>query len=779
MLHFVQRYATPCSETALAPYEGTLAKLLLARGCRNAAEAERFLHPGMEHLHDPMLLADMPVALELLAQAKAERWPVVVYGDYDCDGVCATSLLLGALRAYGLDAAHYVPLRSEGYGLNLPAVEKLAQSYRLLVTVDLGVTNIKEVLRARELGMRVLVTDHHQLGLEECPADAVLNPLRGDYPFGRLCGTGVAFKLAQALLGWQQASEWLDLVALATVADIVPLLEENRALVTLGLPKLGKRAGIAALLNAAGVTDAVSSETLGFQLGPRLNAAGRMDDANDAVRLLTTDDPAEAAQLAKKLDTINTRRKQVESELLAQASAQVQAHDFVAEHALIVKGTDWHTGVIGLVAGRLNRTYHAPVCVLSEQDGLLHGSLRSVRGVNIHRCLQDCDDLLLRYGGHEQAAGVTLAAEQYDAFCERLQHAVDARAAQDAFVPAQEYDLPLDFAEANGTLLEQLSLLQPFGCDNPAPIFYGRGVHVERCRACGASGAHLQLTLRQGERVLNGIGFGMGDQATRLTDAVDVAFSLGWNEYMGRKSVQCRVEGVASALSPEERIAAAQEEAALLRMLPDTPAKEGFSTLCDEEIPSVDVLAQGAQGTLAIAHTRETARAFLAHDPDGWQLSVGSVADPYCYNTLLLCPEPEAIRGCWRTLALLDGATCPQEVARWRQALPNARIVALAPSEALRQLASRMDAGDAAYRELYRLLRRTLPQSLRQTAELAGLTEPQTIVGLRAFRSLSLARFTEAPFSVALCEPNRCALSDSPILGALRALTDRKEASGC
>ena len=447
------RSLTPQAAAALLPYQGTAAQLLYARGIETAAEAEVFLHPSLDQLHDPMEMQDMDKAVAILRQARDEKIPTVVYGDYDVDGICAASLMTQALRRYGIAAAPHTPLRAEGYGLNKDAVRKLAETYGLLVTVDLGITNHEEVLLAKELGMKVIVTDHHGLPLTDSPGDAVLNPLLGSYPYRRLCGTGVAFKVAQALLGLEACREYLDLAALATVADIVPLTGENRVLVSLGLKAIqeARRPGIKALLSVSACGGGVTSDTLGFQLGPRLNAAGRLDDAGKGVRLMMTASLSEAESLAAELNALNDRRKSAESRLVRQAQEAALDHDFLKEPALIVSGDEWHVGVIGLAAGRLCNQYHCPVCVLSRENGLLHGSLRSVPGIHIHHCLQALDDILLRYGGHEQAAGVTLSADKEDEFRARLQ--AEVRKADPAcLVPAQLYDAEIRLDECTDAL---------------------------------------------------------------------------------------------------------------------------------------------------------------------------------------------------------------------------------------------------------------------------------------------------------------------------------------
>ncbi len=827
MLRFVRREDrpfTPAARRALHPYDGVLAELLFARGVDTAAQAEAFLHPGMADLYNPMLLSGMGEALALLGQAKAENWPAVVYGDYDTDGVCAAAIATEALRLYGIPAEPHVPLRAEGYGLNLPAVEELAKTYRLLVTVDLGITNAAEVARAKELGMRVIVTDHHQPGLIPCPADAVVNPVLNGYPFPRLCGAGVAYKLAAALLGVETAAQWLELAAIATVADIVPLLSENRAIVALGLPRMGERPGVRALIKAAGCREPLTSEAVAYQLAPRLNAAGRIDDASRSVRLLMTRDPAEAETLAGQLDRANTERKRMEAEATAQAEMQAETHDFVKDRVLFVRGDDWPAGVVGLVAGRLNRRYGVPVCALCGEDGVLHGSLRGVHGINLARCLQTCDDLLLRYGGHEMAAGVTLAEENDEAFRDRLEQAVREAATDELMIPVQEYDAELPFAAADDVLLDALSQLEPFGLGNPAPVFFTGGAQVLRRRACGAQGAHLQLTLRQGDKLLSGVGFGMGAQAATLPDTVDAAYTLARDEYRGSVSVKFQAQAMrpcaralADALAAEGQAAWDNALLAALRAeLAAFPTLSAGNSLPDAEVmkathpaartgaesargtavepdcappkdaateqaafgpfvsqagepAAMETLLAGRQGTLFVAYARATAAGFLAAYGDRVDWARGVPDDPRCFHTLLTQPEPQ-ITGRWKAVVLLDGPLTLNGAAYWHGLLPGAAVYASAPSQALCRAARALDAGDPAYRGLYRILRRSAFASLAQTAREAALGEAQTLLGLLAFAQLGLIDFSDAPFHYRFREADQCSLSDSPTLGAVRAL---------
>ncbi len=788
MMRFIPRQTPgePADLTALAPYEGVVARLLQARGVRTAQQAENFLHPDLSMLHDPMLMQGMEDALRILAQAKADKTPTVVYGDYDVDGICAAAILTDALRRYGIDAAPHTPLRAEGYGLNCDAVRELATTYRLMVTVDLGITNHEEVRLAQSLGMTVIVTDHHGLGLEMSPADVAMNPLLGDYPFPRLCGAGVAFKLATALLGLENCHRYLDLAALATVADIVPLRDENRVIVSCGLPVIAaaKRPGIRALLDVAGNPNPVTSDTLGYQLGPRINAAGRLGDANMAVELLLTTDTAKAQRLASQLDDWNTDRKNEETRLVNAAKKAAEGHDFAAEKALIVTGDGWHAGVIGLAAGRLCTQYSCPVCVLSREDGMLHGSLRSVPGVHIHNCLKECDDLLTRYGGHEQAAGVTLPAENEEAFRQRLQAAV-AKYDESLFLPAQLYDEEVTLEECTRDLHQQLTLLAPFGCENPSPLLLVRDAMPIEHRAVGNEGAHLKLSLRQQQRILPGIAFSMGSLAARMPDRVDAVFALDINEFRGETSLQAQVKAIRPVresqleqLSQSDDIR--QQEALLshltsgFALLAGKTAAEGEYSYFTPDTTADElnaVAAEGKRGLLILTHCNHTALKLYSLCSDLILCQRGQ-PDPRCFATLMHQPRWECIEGHWRDVYLADGEVFPGQVDLLKRQLPGATVHVLPRSQALADLCAVLDAGDDACRRLYKALRTVVFRTAAEAAAYAGLTVPQTEAALCAFHQLGLVDHQSSPFAYTLLPPVKCNLSDSWMLGVLRKVGD-------
>jgi single-stranded-DNA-specific exonuclease len=795
MLRFVPRSGREFSEkqkAKLRPYAGVTAALLYARGIETAAEAERFLHPEIGQLHDPFLLSGMREAVALIGEAKCAKKRIVVYGDYDTDGVCAAALLTEALRAYGVSAEPYLPLRDDGYGLNAAAVEELSKTYQLLITVDLGISNAAEVALAQKLGMKVVVTDHHQPGLTPCPADAVIDPLLNDYPFPYLCGAGVAYKLASALHpdGAELLARLLPLAAVATIADIVSLTGENRVLAALGLPLIQENPGLRALTDVAGIKLPVLESAVAYQLAPRLNAAGRVADANAAVELLLTGDPAEAQRLSKALDAANTERKRLEAAAVDEAAEQAKTHNFVDDHVLFVRGEGWHKGVLGLTAGRLNRMFSVPVCALSEENGMLHGSLRGVAGVNLAACLRQCDDLLKKYGGHEMAAGVTLETKLYDAFRTRLEAAVTASADAEAFIPAQEYDLALNLEDAGLDFVDLLERFRPFGAGNPAPVFLTAGVRVESRRACGTGGAHLQLRLRQNKTVLAGIAFGRGGEARALPDELDLAFTLERNEYMGRAEVQCHVaalrpSGYARRLAFEQENEAVYHDWLVARLL-DQAGKQGpgaeklTSVPAEANAPAdTDTLLSGHQGTLYVAYTRDAAASLLKKLEDRVDVAAGAVSDPRCFHTLLVRPEIQTPSPHWKRVVLLDGALSATDLRWWQAHCKPERLIAPTQSPALRSALAALDAGDDAYRELYRLLRKSAFGSVAQAAQAAGLTQAQTMLGLQAFAELGFIGFTLRPFSYSLLPADKQPLDNSPTLQYIRTIASGKEGHGC
>ena len=525
-----------------------MSALLSARGITTEEEAKRFLSPSLSGLHDPFLMPGMAETVRLLRDAVSAGKTILVYGDYDADGVCAASILLETLHEEGASLAYRIPSRhTEGYGLHEAAVREIAAKASLLITVDCGVSNDKEVALAKELGLTVIITDHHQPPEVLPPADVVMDPLLGGYPFPGLCGAGVALKICQALQGMPGVEKRLDLAALATVADVVPLRDENRVIVREGLRRMEStaRPGLRALMASAGVQPPLDAGHLAFRLGPRLNAAGRLGDAKLGVHLLLTADPAKAEQIARMLEESNRRRQDLEREITASALTQLSLETLADAHVVIVAGKDWNPGLIGLTAGRLCERFHLPAVALSLQGDTAVGSCRSIPGVNIFRMLSSCADLLEHFGGHEQAAGLTVRTENIPALRERLETAIASAAPEECFLPSMEYDLAVPFRTWTPETLKLLSLLEPTGCGNPAPLFLLRDAEVQSLRRVGRDGTHLKLcVLDEDLSVVDGIAFGLGDTADEAPRKLDLLYRPVLNDFRGRVSVEAQVAAI-------------------------------------------------------------------------------------------------------------------------------------------------------------------------------------------------------------------------------------------
>ena len=528
---------------------GWFSALLRLRGIDTDEKARAFLSPSLDDLHDPLRMHDMEKIVSMLRKAAADGTKILVWGDYDADGVCAASILVETLRAIGADADYRLPSRhSEGYGLNEAGIRDAAGTYGLLITVDCGISNHAEVALAKELGMAVIVTDHHALPPELPAADAVTSPLLDGYPCQHLCGAGVALKICQALRGMPGILEELDLAAIATVADVVPLSGENRVIVREGLNRIAEtnRPGLKALMRAAEVEPPVKADQLAFRIGPRLNAAGRLEDAALAAELLQTRDPARGAELAGKLNSLNARRQGLEKQMTDAALVQVHTPGIPNPHSLVVAAEGWDPGLIGLTAGRLCQRYHLPAVALSLQGDEAVGSCRSIPGVHIFEMLGKCADLLERFGGHEQAAGLSLKRERVGAFRARLEQVIRESCDPRCFEPCQEYDLSLPFRTWSPAVLKKLDDLEPTGCGNPPPVFLLSGVSVQSMRRVGKDMSHLQVTLLDEDTFLKGIGFSMGAAADTGWSDVDILYRPILNEFRGRTSVEAQI----SALRP-------------------------------------------------------------------------------------------------------------------------------------------------------------------------------------------------------------------------------------
>ncbi len=551
----------PPAADALAASLGVsplLASLLINRGVEDAGRATAFLDARLaDHLRSPMLFRDMPRASGRLVEALQRGEPIGIYGDYDVDGVSGTALLVRFLRALGArpEPVVHIPHRlRDGYGLSASGIEHLAGAgVRVMVTVDCGAVSHVEIALAQARGIDVIVCDHHQVAATRPPAYAVLNPIEPDagFPFRGLCGTGVAFYLALGVrmrlrehgTAVPDLRRELDLVALGTLADLVPVVEENRVLVKYGLRELqhSERPGIVALRRVAGVGQ-VSSAAVGFRLAPRLNAGGRLDDARRAVELLTTTDRERAERLAVELDDENRARQAIEREMLDAAIAQIDAAGGLGGRKTIVLASPlFHPGVVGIVAARLVERYYRPTLLIAAEDGGLgRGSGRSISGVDLHGALSTCSDVLERFGGHRMAVGLSLRLERLAELTDRFEAAVAGRTAAADFVPHLRVDAELPLPAIDARCTAEIARLEPFGPANPEPLFLARDVRVRQRRVVGEH--HLKLMLEQGGRSMPAIGFGMSDQTIAAEDRLDILFHIMANEWNGNLFSELRIK---------------------------------------------------------------------------------------------------------------------------------------------------------------------------------------------------------------------------------------------
>jgi single-stranded-DNA-specific exonuclease len=542
--------------TALSIPEA-LASLLVLRGYGSAGDARAFLRPNLTGLSDPMTWADMPEAVAAVQGAVRRGEPILIHGDYDVDGQCAAALLTRVLREAGALAHAFVPHRvRDGYDFGPAGLARARElGARLIITCDCGITAVEAVRAARAEGIEVIVSDHHLPGDALPQATAVLDPRRPDCasPDKHLCGTGVAFKLAQALvpaLGLPDTLPWhfLDYVALATVADVVPLVGENRILVRHGLKLLAtsRWPGLAALVAAAGLAGKpLRAGHVGFILAPRLNAAGRIGDAGNGLRLLLTDDPEEAAKLARELETLNARRQEMDQQILASAEAALAAQGGEQDRAIVLAADEWHPGVIGIVASRLVERYGRPTFLIAWDGDTGRGSGRSIPGFDLHGALHRVGDRLEKFGGHSMAAGLTVRRARYDEFrVAFLEVAAQLLRAED-LVPAQRIDLEVPLANLSEDLERLMRHLEPCGMGNPAPVFGVRGARAVGARRVGTN--HLRFVLDDGSGALPAIGFQWADQVPDgwLEHPLDVAFRLERDDWQGRSTLQARVATIA------------------------------------------------------------------------------------------------------------------------------------------------------------------------------------------------------------------------------------------
>lgn len=547
-----------------------IAQLLLNRGINEPQKAKDFLEPRLEQLHDPFLIQDMEKAVRRIEAAIQSGETVLIYGDYDVDGITSTALMIRVLiKFFPGRLLYYIPKRlEEGYGLHLSSLEKaVAKGVRLIITVDCGISACDEAAYLKAQGVDLIVTDHHEPQSSLPDAYAIINPkLQGSrYPFTQLAGVGVSFKALQGLAKYhpelsQMLFENLDLVAFGTIADIVPLLEENRVLVKYGLQQLNRTSnvGIKSLIEAAGLKGReINSGHIGYLLAPRINAAGRMGNSSIGVKLFLTNDPDQGIQYARSLEKENQNRQEIENIVLEEAQAQIASEPgWADEHALVLAGEGWHLGVIGIVASRLVELYHKPVILFGMEGTDGRGSGRSIPGFNLFMAIEQCSQYLTRFGGHEFAAGLSVTREAFPQFKEAFLKLAKEQIKPEDMQPVLKIESLIDLNQTTLDLARELMKLAPCGPSNPTPILGCEGINLVDYRNVGESGKHLKVKVGNSDVIRDGIGFNLGAAYPELAAAreVDVAFTLEENIWNGNSTVQLNLKDVRATGEPIKRV---------------------------------------------------------------------------------------------------------------------------------------------------------------------------------------------------------------------------------
>ena len=538
-----------------------LARILLNRSFEDKDTIDIFLHPKIDNLYDPFLMNDMQIAVDTIIESCNNHEKITIYGDYDVDGITSVAVLKMFFADMGVEAEHYLPSRlEEGYGLNNNALDKIAANgTKLLITVDCGISAYEEVEYAKSLGLKVIVTDHH-----ECPevlpnALAVVDAKRPDstYPFNSLAGVGATFKLIQAIsyrleFDRKRYLKYIDIVALGTIADIVPLVDENRIIVNFGLilMKQTRNIGLRALMRVSGYEsgDSLNSTAVSFGLAPRINASGRMGKADLALELLLEKDIDKAYKIALELSETNKERQDVEKAIIDEALNIIERDKLYEKDIIVVYNKNWHHGVIGIVASKITELYYKPSILISIEDGIGKGSGRSVDGFDLHEALSNCTELLLKFGGHEMAIGLSIAEENLEKFTEKVEQIAKEKGTKDLQATVK-VDAEISAQDISYQTLQEIELLKPFGEANPAPIFAYKNVKVEGVRLL-SNEKHLKLTLKDGTNIFDAIAFNMGNKkySIKIGDKIDVLHSIELNKFNGVEKIQLNVKDIKKSL---------------------------------------------------------------------------------------------------------------------------------------------------------------------------------------------------------------------------------------
>ncbi len=536
-----------------------LATILVNRGIIEEEQIRVFLNPTRADFYNPYLMPDMEKAVERIIQAIDKKQKVIIYGDYDVDGITSVTVLKSYLEERGLNVDYYIPNRlEEGYGLNKTAVERIAkQNYNLMITVDCGISAIEEVKYAKELGLEVIVTDHHETGEEIPNAIAVVDAKRKDnqYPCRNLAGVGVVFKLIQAIskklnIDEKEHLKYLDIVCIGTISDIVPLVDENRVIVKLGLKLLEQthNIGLRTILAISGYNK-IDSSTISFGVAPRINACGRMGHQEEALKLFLSKDINEVNKLAQSLNEYNKQRQEKEKKIFLEAIQKIKENELEKKSIMIIDGEGWHHGVIGIVSSKITEMYFKPSILLCFEGEEAKGSGRSIPGFDLHDALQKCSNNLYKFGGHSMAVGLTVKKEQYEGLKQQLEEIAQEQKI-DKIVPILKIDAQVDINEISKEIVESLKEMEPFGEENKTPLFMFKNLKIDSIRAL-SEGKHIKLTLKKDAgNIIGAIGFNMGSLVNdyRIGDKVDIVGTLEINAFNGEESLQIVLKDIMKSI---------------------------------------------------------------------------------------------------------------------------------------------------------------------------------------------------------------------------------------
>ena len=534
-----------------------LATIIANRGI-TGEQINKFLNPKRSDFYNPYGMPDMEIAVERIEKAIKNQEKTIIYGDYDVDGITSVTVLKSFLEERGLQVGVYIPNRlEEGYGLNKEAVEKISkQGYTLMITVDCGISAVEEVKYANELGIETIITDHHEPGNEIPEAMAIVDAKRKDntYPCRNLAGVGVVFKLIQAIsikIGLEEKEylKYLDIVCIGTISDIVPLTDENRVIVKLGLKLVEqtRNLGLRAILQATGYNK-IDSITISFGIAPRINACGRMGYQEEALKLFLSKDINEVNMLTQKLNEYNKIRQEIEKNIFSDAIVQIEEKKLENKNTIVLMGKNWHHGVIGIVASKITEMYFKPSILLCEEDDYGKGSGRSIPGFDLYETLTECKESIDRFGGHSMAVGITVKKEKFNEFKEKLEQIAKEKNIEE-IVPILKIDAQINLDEISRDMVESLKELEPFGEENKTPLFLFRNLKIDSIRAL-TEGKHLKLTLKDNKNIVNAIGFNLGEYSNeyKIGDRIDVVGNLEINSFNGVENIQINIKDLMKSL---------------------------------------------------------------------------------------------------------------------------------------------------------------------------------------------------------------------------------------